>query len=55
VARVFVAEGPGWVKKAALTAEDVREAWEQINAQQPQIVPADAGEQAAALFSALRG
>jgi NAD(P)-dependent dehydrogenase (short-subunit alcohol dehydrogenase family) len=55
VARVFVAEGPGWVKKDALSAEDVRDAWEQINAEQPQIVPSDAGEQTAALFSALRG
>ena len=55
VARVFVAEGPGWVKKGALTAEDVRAAWDQINAEQPQIVPADAGEQTAALFRALQG
>ncbi|HKB30332.1 MAG TPA: SDR family oxidoreductase [Streptosporangiaceae bacterium] len=55
VARVFVAEGPGWVKKGGLRAEDVREAWEQINAEQPQIVPADAGEQTAALFGALGG
>ncbi len=55
VALVVVAEGPGWVKKDGLTAEDVRDAWEQINAVQPQIVPASAGEQTAALFSALQG
>ncbi len=55
VARVFVAEGPGWVKKGELTPEDVREAWKQINAEQPQIVPADAGEQTAALLRALEG
>jgi NAD(P)-dependent dehydrogenase (short-subunit alcohol dehydrogenase family) len=55
VARVFVAEGPGWVKKGGLTAEDVRAAWREINAEQPQIVPADAGEQTAAMFGALRG
>jgi NAD(P)-dependent dehydrogenase (short-subunit alcohol dehydrogenase family) len=55
VARVLVAEGPGWVKKNGLTAEDVRDAWEQINAEQPQIVPASAGEQTAAMFSALQG
>ncbi len=55
VARVFVAEGPGWVKKGGLTAEDVRGAWEQINAEQPQVVPADAGEQTAVLLRALRG
>ena len=55
VARVFVAEGPGWVKQAGLTAEDVRDAWEQINAERPQIVPADVVEQTAALFGALQG
>lgn len=43
VARVLVAEGPGWVKKADLTPEDVRDAWEQINVEQPQIVPARRG------------
>jgi NAD(P)-dependent dehydrogenase (short-subunit alcohol dehydrogenase family) len=53
VARVFVAEGPGWVHSGPLTPEDVRDAWAQINAEQPQIVPADAAEQAAALFAAL--
>src|SRR6266542_885787 len=52
VARVFVAEGPGWVKKGGLTAEDVRDAWDQINAEQPAIVPASAGEQGAVLFRA---
>ncbi len=55
VARVFVAEGPGWVKKDGLTAEDVRDAWGQINAEQPSILPANAGEQTAALLSALQG
>lgn len=54
MARVFVAEGPGWMHKGGLTAEDVRDAWDQINAEQPQIVPASAREQAAALFAALQ-
>lgn len=55
VARVFVAEGPGWLKRGDLTAEDVRDAWDQINAEQPQVVPASAGEQTAVLLRALQG
>jgi len=54
VARVLVAEGPGWLKKGALRAEDVRDAWDQINADQPQVVPASAGEQTEVLFRALQ-
>ena len=55
VARVVVAEGPGWLKRGTLTAEDVRDAWDQINADQPQIVPASAGEQTGVLLRALQG
>jgi NAD(P)-dependent dehydrogenase (short-subunit alcohol dehydrogenase family) len=44
VARVYLAEGPGWVKKGPLSAEDVRDAWQQINAEQPHTVPVSAAQ-----------
>ena len=38
VARVFVAEGPGFVGKGGLSAEDVRDNWRQINETEPYLV-----------------
>ncbi|HEY7486888.1 MAG TPA: SDR family oxidoreductase [Streptosporangiaceae bacterium] len=54
IARVFVAEGPGYVKKADLTVEDVRDNWQQINAESPFTAPKHAGDQMAAVFEALK-
>jgi NAD(P)-dependent dehydrogenase (short-subunit alcohol dehydrogenase family) len=54
IARILVAEGPGWVKKDDLTAEDVRDNWQQITAESPIVVPKDAGAQMAAVFEALK-
>jgi NAD(P)-dependent dehydrogenase (short-subunit alcohol dehydrogenase family) len=54
IARILVAEGPGWVKKDGLTAEDVRDNWQQITAESPIVVPKDAGAQMAAVFEALK-
>ena len=55
IARVFVAEGPGWVKKGALAAEDVRDSWDQISAEQPQSVSLSAAEWTAGFLGALQG
>ncbi|MBC6458297.1 SDR family oxidoreductase [Actinomadura sp. HBU206391] len=54
IARVFVAEGAGFTKKDGLTIEDVRDNWQQINAESPYIVPKNIGEQTAATFEALK-
>jgi NAD(P)-dependent dehydrogenase (short-subunit alcohol dehydrogenase family) len=54
IARVFVAEGAGFAKKDGLTIEDVRDNWQQINAESPYIVPKNIGEQTAATFEALK-
>jgi NAD(P)-dependent dehydrogenase (short-subunit alcohol dehydrogenase family) len=54
IARAFVAEGPGWVKKDGLSVEDVAENWTAINAEAPYIVPANPGEQMGPLFEALK-
>ncbi len=54
VARVFVAEGPGFVQKDGLSVEDVRDNWRQINETDPYLVAANLGEQTAALFEALK-
>ncbi|GAA2094171.1 SDR family oxidoreductase [Actinomadura alba] len=54
IARVFVAEGPGFAKKDGLTIEDVRDNWQQINAETPYIVPKNIGEQTSATFEALK-
>ncbi|GAA4127301.1 SDR family oxidoreductase [Actinomadura keratinilytica] len=53
VARVFVAEGPGWGTKEALSVEAIRDNWEAINAQEPYIVPKNPGEQMAPLIQHL--
>ncbi|PRY02074.1 SDR family oxidoreductase [Allonocardiopsis opalescens] len=52
VARVFVAEGPGYVQEDA-TAEDIRDNWPQISAERPYTVPRDIGEQTTGHFQAL--
>ncbi len=54
IARVFVAEGPGYVKKDGLSVEDVRDNWSQITAESPYVVPKHAGDQMAAVFEALK-
>jgi NAD(P)-dependent dehydrogenase (short-subunit alcohol dehydrogenase family) len=54
IARVFVAEGPGYVKKDGLSVEDVRDNWAQITAETPYVVPKHAGDQMAAVFQALQ-
>lgn len=54
IARVFVAEGAGFTKKDGLSIEDVRDNWQQINAEAPYIVPKNIGEQTAATFQALQ-
>jgi NAD(P)-dependent dehydrogenase (short-subunit alcohol dehydrogenase family) len=54
IAKVFVAEGAGFAKKDGLTLEDVRDNWQQINAENPFIVPKNPGEQMTALFQALQ-
>jgi NAD(P)-dependent dehydrogenase (short-subunit alcohol dehydrogenase family) len=55
ISRVFVAEGPGWAKKGGLTAEDIRDSWDQINAEQPQRVSASAAEWTMGFLGALQG
>ncbi|GAA5041227.1 NAD(P)-dependent dehydrogenase (short-subunit alcohol dehydrogenase family) [Thermocatellispora tengchongensis] len=52
VARVFVAEGPGW-RKEDLTVEDIRDNWDSIMAEQPYLTPVALGEQANASLRAM--
>jgi NAD(P)-dependent dehydrogenase (short-subunit alcohol dehydrogenase family) len=54
IARVFVAEGPGFVKKDGLSVEDVRDNWSQITAEAPFTIPKHAGDQMATVFKALQ-
>jgi NAD(P)-dependent dehydrogenase (short-subunit alcohol dehydrogenase family) len=54
VARVFVAEGPGFTKKGDLSAEDVRDNWRQINEIEPYLLAKDIGEQTMAVFDAIK-
>jgi NAD(P)-dependent dehydrogenase (short-subunit alcohol dehydrogenase family) len=54
VARVFVAEGPGFAKKDGLSVEDVRDNWQQINETEPYLLAKNIGEQTAAVFEALK-
>ncbi|MEU8279991.1 SDR family oxidoreductase [Microbispora bryophytorum] len=51
IARVFVAEGPGW-RTDDLTAEAIRDNWESVMAEQPHL-PTKPGEQAAASLQAM--
>ncbi|WP_285708662.1 SDR family oxidoreductase [Microtetraspora sp. NBRC 16547] len=52
VARVFVAEGPGW-RDDAVTVESVRDNWEAIMAEQPYLQPTTLGQQAGASLQAM--
>jgi NAD(P)-dependent dehydrogenase (short-subunit alcohol dehydrogenase family) len=54
IAKVFVAEGEGFVKKDGISVEDVRDNWSQISAETPFAVYANIGEQTTALFQALQ-
>ncbi|WP_119729072.1 SDR family oxidoreductase [Thermomonospora amylolytica] len=54
IAKIFVAEGPGWMDKDGFTVEDVAANWEQINAQEPYIVPRNLGDQMAPLIAGLQ-
>jgi NAD(P)-dependent dehydrogenase (short-subunit alcohol dehydrogenase family) len=54
IARILVAEGPGFVKKDGMSVEDVRDNWSQITAETPFTVPRHAGDQMAAVFEALK-
>ncbi|MEU6431449.1 SDR family oxidoreductase [Microbispora sp. NPDC046973] len=51
IARVFVAEGPGW-RTDDLTAEAIRDNWESVMAEQPYL-PTKLGEQAGASLQAM--
>ncbi|MEU3169973.1 SDR family oxidoreductase [Streptosporangium sp. NPDC006930] len=52
IARVFVAEGPGW-RQDDHTVEDIRDNWEAILAEQPYLTPTTLGEQATASMKAM--
>ncbi|MEO5874813.1 MAG: SDR family oxidoreductase [Streptosporangiaceae bacterium] len=54
IAKVFVAEGEGFVKKDGISVEDVRDNWSQISAESPFQVYANIGEQTTALFQSLQ-
>ncbi|WP_433350398.1 SDR family oxidoreductase [Microtetraspora malaysiensis] len=52
VARVFVAEGPGW-RDDAITPESVRDNWEAVMAEQPYLQPTTLGQQGGASMQAM--
>ncbi|GAA3409513.1 SDR family oxidoreductase [Streptosporangium vulgare] len=52
IARVFVAEGPGW-RQDDHTVEDIRDNWEAILAEQPYLTPTTLGQQATASMKAM--
>jgi NAD(P)-dependent dehydrogenase (short-subunit alcohol dehydrogenase family) len=52
VARIFIAEGPGYVNKS-LTLEDVRDNFEQIRSEADYVVPANTGEETMLTIKAL--
>ncbi len=54
VARVFVAEGPGYTGRDVLSVEDVRDNWQQINEIEPYLLAKNIGEQTAAVFDAIK-
>jgi NAD(P)-dependent dehydrogenase (short-subunit alcohol dehydrogenase family) len=53
VARILVAEGPGYGQKETLSVEDIRDNWAAINAAEPHFVPASTGEQMGPLIQHL--
>ncbi|GAA3513135.1 NAD(P)-dependent dehydrogenase (short-subunit alcohol dehydrogenase family) [Streptosporangium album] len=52
IARVFVAEGPGW-RQDDHTVEDIRDNWQAIMAEQPYLTPTTLGQQATASMKAM--
>ncbi|WP_433415907.1 SDR family oxidoreductase [Microtetraspora malaysiensis] len=52
VARVFVAEGPGW-RDDAITPEAVRDNWEAVMAEEPYLRPTTLGQQGGASMQAM--
>ncbi|WP_031160697.1 SDR family oxidoreductase [Streptosporangium roseum] len=52
IARVFVAEGPGW-RQDDHTVEDIRDNWEAIMTEQPYLTPIALGQQASASMKAM--
>ncbi|MGV9777038.1 SDR family oxidoreductase [Streptosporangium sp. NPDC003464] len=52
IARVFVAEGPGW-RQDDHTVEDIRDNWAAIMAEQPYLTPTTLGQQATASMKAM--
>ncbi|MEV4382465.1 SDR family oxidoreductase [Streptosporangium sp. NPDC049644] len=52
IARVFVAEGPGW-RQDDHTVEDIRDNWQAILAEQPYLTPTTLGQQASASMKAM--
>ncbi|MEV4254661.1 SDR family oxidoreductase [Spirillospora sp. NPDC049652] len=53
IAKILVAEGPGWGTSDELTVETVRDNWAAINAAEPHIVPRNVGEQMGPLIQQL--
>ncbi|RFU37275.1 SDR family NAD(P)-dependent oxidoreductase [Actinomadura logoneensis] len=53
IARILVAEGPGWGTTDELTVESVRDNWAAINAAEPHTVPRNVGEQMGPLIQQL--
>ncbi|MFC4905958.1 SDR family oxidoreductase [Actinomadura gamaensis] len=53
IAKILVAEGPGWGTKDELSVEAVRDNWAAINATEPHIVPRNVGEQMGPLIQQL--
>lgn len=54
IARILVAEGPGWGASGEMTVESVRDNWAAINAAEPHIVPRNVGEQMGPLIQHLQ-
>ncbi|WP_067125775.1 SDR family oxidoreductase [Microtetraspora malaysiensis] len=52
VARIFVAEGPGW-RDDAITPEAVRDNWEAVMAEEPYLRPTTLGQQGGASMQAM--
>ncbi|WP_030164859.1 SDR family oxidoreductase [Spirillospora albida] len=53
IAKIFVAEGPGYGQKATLSVEDVRDNWAAVNAAEPLTVFKNVGEQMGPLIQQL--
>ncbi|OLT18251.1 short-chain dehydrogenase [Actinomadura sp. CNU-125] len=53
IARIFVAEGPGYGQKTTLSVEDVRDNWEEINSREPLTIFKNVGDQMGPLIQQL--